>query len=316
METRDHIKNGVSPKNHRSRGNFLRKTGFVLLASCIIFNGCKKDDDKNGANEKVYLVTEISSEYEDWRFEYDAQNRITKIIENDGKNIRTQTLSYNSAGDLVEIHYGDYVDAAMTFTKTGNIITYHYSWEGYEFILTFEINADKLPLKMAEEYTSNGDWYKRVNTFQYQGRNIIKFTYDGEEYWNGKLEKHSFTGTLSYDNKKSPFYHCKTPGWFFIYFWKGAYVLHNNFKTLNRSDGYTVTCEHTYNDAGFPLIRNNIGNWDDEEYEYTTETFKYEDPSESQVPKNALHETPSRPNIGNAPPKRNIWKPFSHRFDF
>ena len=43
VETRDHFKNGASPKSQTSRENFLKKTCFALLAVGIVFSGCKKD---------------------------------------------------------------------------------------------------------------------------------------------------------------------------------------------------------------------------------------------------------------------------------
>ena len=320
METRDHIKNGVSPKNHRSRGNFLRIAGFVLLASCIIFNGCKKDDDKNGANEKVYLVTEISGEDGSTTFEYDAQNRITKMISDPlGNGLWIETLSYNNAGDLVSYELENcYGNSTRTFIRNGNIITIHDSQWNDEWIErneTLEVNSEGLLLKrMVEEtYDDSGSywWWKDVYIFQYQDKNLIKVTTESESCSNGEIEKYSRISTFSYDDKKSPFYHCKTPEWFWIDSWSG---IHNNVKTINWSDGKSLTCEYTYNDAGFPLTRKVIHDLYDKVYEYTL-TFKYGDPSEAQVSKNALHETPSRPDVGNAPPKRNIWKPFSHRFD-
>jgi hypothetical protein len=53
METRDHSKNGVSPKNLRSRRNFLMMICFTLFAACFIFSGCKKDKDDGDDKAKL-----------------------------------------------------------------------------------------------------------------------------------------------------------------------------------------------------------------------------------------------------------------------
>jgi hypothetical protein len=45
METRDHSKNGISSKNQRSRINNLRMVCLALLATSIIFSGCKKPEE-------------------------------------------------------------------------------------------------------------------------------------------------------------------------------------------------------------------------------------------------------------------------------
>jgi len=57
METRDHS-NGVSPKNQRSRGNFLIVVCFALLVASITFVGCQKDNDKLGAKKNHFTSPE------------------------------------------------------------------------------------------------------------------------------------------------------------------------------------------------------------------------------------------------------------------
>jgi hypothetical protein len=47
VETRDHLSNGVSPKDQRSRKNFLILACFALL---VVFSGCQKEPGGNGNN--------------------------------------------------------------------------------------------------------------------------------------------------------------------------------------------------------------------------------------------------------------------------
>jgi len=75
METRDHStcasrsasKNGASSKSQMSRGNFLRKACFAVLAAGVIFGGCGKDDDKDSSGEisgkKITIKIENGDQY-------------------------------------------------------------------------------------------------------------------------------------------------------------------------------------------------------------------------------------------------------------
>jgi hypothetical protein len=311
METDTISKNGRKSKSHTSRGKFLRIACFGLLAAGIIFSGCKKDKDKNGNGEEVYLVTEISvvNEYGDsgMMFEYDNQNRITKIIYNERDYTYTQTLNYNSAGDLYQsIDDDGYI---VTITRNGNIITIVESDSYGEYSKTFELNAQGLFEKLTLESSyEDGSWYKRVNICQYQGRNLIKTTYEEENYWHGEFEKYSGVNTLTYDNKMSPIYHCKTPGWFLIYYFV-EYGIHNNVKTEDYNGDRVVTNEYTYNDAGFPISRNVIV---DGEREYT-EIFKY-GTEESNREKSALCAAPNQSNVDHRDMSRENRRSLMHRF--
>ena len=51
MEADTISKHGRISKSHTSRGNFLSKACFVLLAGFIVFNGCDKDNNDNGGDD-------------------------------------------------------------------------------------------------------------------------------------------------------------------------------------------------------------------------------------------------------------------------
>ena len=60
----------------------------------------------------------------------------------------------------------------------------------------------------------------------------------------------------TYDDKKSPFYHCQTPKWCLRWFLGYEYSSENNIKTATWDNGYSVTFEYTnYNEEGFPVTR-------------------------------------------------------------
>ena len=275
MEAVNHSKNSAveadtTSKHRRSitsqkgRGNLLRKICFALLAVCIVFVRCdeKDDDDSNGnGNSKgdaVYLLETIS-----WngklseRFEYDNQNRIKKInyFNNDGSTIYgTLTITYNSSGDITSYkrQFDNYPDDnyEFTVTKDGNKVL--LTDEGY--VITIDLNAQGLPAKLVSRW-SNSDFYYTRN-FQYQKGNISQET-SIETWENGSSTS---TATFTYDDKKSPFYHCKTPKWFFFdnMFW--SFGLENNITKITYSENGTSTGSNNfenfaYNAAGFPIKR-------------------------------------------------------------
>jgi hypothetical protein len=80
METRDHSKNGVSPKNLRSRGKLLMMICFTLFVACFIFSGCKKDkddvDDKAKLSPPAWTIGE-------WEYTGSEMTLYFKFMSND-----------------------------------------------------------------------------------------------------------------------------------------------------------------------------------------------------------------------------------------
>jgi len=59
---RDHSKNAVSPKNHKSRRNFLKMAYFALFSAVFIFSGCGEDPKISGvAKQRYETVPYVSS---------------------------------------------------------------------------------------------------------------------------------------------------------------------------------------------------------------------------------------------------------------
>jgi uncharacterized repeat protein (TIGR02543 family) len=270
-------------------------------------------DDENGKDaEEVYLVTEIAEtgdSYEDIRYlEYDEQNRITKIITSVWEKgytwTETEIFKYNSAGDLVS--YTDEDGDIITFTKIGNKIT--VKTDDSNVVETIELNAQGLLEKKTTEEALGDDWAKVIATYQYQGRNIIKIMAEMEAMIMGEYYSEEAAITFTYDDWKSPFYHCNTPQWFLLFHYEFFYGVHNNVKTKDLGNGEDAAFEYTYNDAGFPVSRDVTERWYDDDELYTdeyTETFKYETPQAAGV-KSALQEAPVGSDIGAASPKKNL----------
>ena len=305
-------------------------TGDITLYAKWIIGGSSNDD--------VYLVTEISSvsewgEVQTTTFEYDEQNRITKIIGIEAGDWTT-TLEYNEAGELVKLIYGDEEDDNyVTFTRNSNIITavIVLGLLNVEQSETLELNIEGLLVKQTREITyNNGNWEIDIWTYTYQGKNVIEYKNENEEFHQGELYYGKETFTFTYDEMKSPFFHCNTPQWFFA--WNGmlGYIGENNQKTMimesdSYTESYTVSVDYIYNDTGFPISGTSTVHYiwydeeEEEEYEEVlkfTATFTYNN-LQSSAPKNALRAAPNRSNVGSAPPNRNADRyrhPFSQRF--
>ena len=221
-------------------------------------------------NNDVYLVTEISIEGRgSIKFEYDDLNRITEI-----QNYRTYVLSYDSEGDLISLKT-DWNDAMSTFTKNDNKIIVHNDRNHNAESEILELNAQGLINKWIFE----SDYLSSTYIYQYQDRNLINLTVDRVYAQENDWEKSgTATATFTYDDKKSPFYHCKTPQWFFLfYFDENQFGIQNNPKTMDSDfyGGCSITYEYMYNENGFPHTRKVIVSEGGEKYDFT-ETYKYE----------------------------------------
>ena len=177
---------------------------FVLIFELLAVTSCQKGDE-----DRVQSLVELAYSNGGYvKFEYDKQNRITKIIQTiDSLNdaFDTLTITYNG-NDIVKFrldyrfnHYDVY-----EVNKNGNQITATRN-DGYFFL--FDLNNDGYPVR----WEDNRGTKERttVYTYQYQSGNVLKFETGSPE------EPLSFE--YKYDKNKSPFYYSKTPKWFM--FW-------------------------------------------------------------------------------------------------
>jgi len=177
------------------------------------------------------------------KYEYDSQNRITKISWFDKANgdfyNTTKTFFYNG-NDLVKtVEKGQWHDdVTIEYVKNGNKINISED-HGNDNIFTYtlDLNDDGYPIK----YTGYNDYYLgnvQIN-YQYKDGNLIKETWD--------VYTSSFD--YKYDNNKSPFYHCKTHKWYLILY--EGYGNHNN--VIEKLEGdWKTEYTYEYDSAGFP----------------------------------------------------------------
>jgi hypothetical protein len=217
----------------------------------------KKDDDKdNSDNDVVKLLKTMDSAngYMKYEYEYDGQNRITKrSIHEDGEIYSTETFTY-SGDDLVKIvhanpNYPDYKYETV-FEKTGNAITFDDGG-------TLTLNNDGYPTRYLNECES-GDCSDE-SIYEYKDGNLTKSTYSTFEY--GSKFSEDVYEFNKYDDKKSPFLHCKTPKWAMIFFITTS--LKNNAtetKYKHNGEDITIKSQYEYDRDGYPTKQTGTAN--------------------------------------------------------
>jgi len=261
-----------------TRLNFL-KSAVVTASAVLVLSSCEDKGETNKDNPRGWLLESISvsvyNALSDYNYqtmydcEYDSLNRFTRFTTSPYNG--TMSLNYNADGDLVGYYWiyqgRDWVRA--TFPKNGNIINftieqYLNRWSHTTVNGELELNTQGLPVKVTSESECRqlgvvgGDvsnWSNTV-TLTWQNGNLIKTE------WVREDEQGSSTGTktYTYDNKRMPFYHCKTQKlnfWLFYYVGNDEFYgfNENNIKTETGDDGSTITYEYSYNDDGFPVTR-------------------------------------------------------------
>ena len=214
----------------------------------------------------VFLPEEMQDDNYRYVYEYDNRNRITKCTIYYPFIIAVSTFTYNADGDLVEMNnevigYPEH-NSKTTFTKNGNKITFitHDN-----FLYEIELNDQGLPLKITREIENeNGfNWYYSTFTFIWENRNIThRKVEEIADVGGNTIGPFTATSTYTYDDKKSPFYHCNTPKWFLWYWFSFSIELcnENNIKTVTSLEyGDIFEYEYKYNEDGFPKTRTAYG---------------------------------------------------------
>ena len=203
----------------------------------------------------VILLKEVHyNSYWLYTYEYDEQHRLTNRNQYDSNDsLRSMmTLTYDDDGDLISVDWVDVNGYTILSgpTKNGNKISFRgVGMSSYEV----ELNTEGLPEKATHGWTSqstNG-WRRATYTYTWVNRNLAQADYNvigvsshGEEYEN------SGTKTYTYDDMKSPFYHCATPRWFWLWYYFDT-VTACSLNNLIPADSGDETFNYTYNEDGF-----------------------------------------------------------------
>jgi len=242
----------------------------AALAVAGVFTSCDKNDDDNGNNDNVLLpktVTNINPHfYSRYEYEYDNQNRITKIFRyynheyflEEAELDQIQTFSY-IGDDFVKVVEERYGTTTVEITKSGNKINVARKYSSGEvyYTATMDLDNDGYPTKRESSFTfGTNNW--EIHTYQFQNSNLMM---QSIARGNGPDGDYEFT----YDNKKSPFFYCKTPKWVMINLWEYD-ISKSNMVKMN---GFTLY-EYEYNDE-FPIKRTTKNN----DAPQTLTEFKY-----------------------------------------
>jgi hypothetical protein len=213
-------------------------------------------EEETVAATGVKLLESITTGSYIERFEYDDKNRIVKIHRyNDGKLEVTQTITY-TGDNLSAFAYGDRYD--MSFEIDANTIKTRDPNCKYTFI----VNSDGYII--SEETSNDYDfWYSK---YHYQNGNLAKISQDISLDDGTSAEE---LREFKYDDKKSPFFYCKTPKWFLQYLFRNFGLNNNVIEFKHRGD--LQAYEYEYDSDGFPISQG-LKEQDGEE---TLTTFTY-----------------------------------------
>ena len=216
-----------------------------------LFTSCIENDDIDNGNLKLLETIKYDGQGYD-KFEYDNQNRITKISSFGSNENLLEYITFHYSGNNYTVKLNN---QGITFefnkkenkiirTSTGTVDGKPYT---STFTYTMELNGDGLPFKIIFE-TGN------TNMYQYQSGNLINNSYS---HLTGSNE-------FKYDDKKSPLYNSKTPKtWFwtkigFWGFWDHGLLLISKNNIIEAKNNtvplYDVVKyeEYSYDSDGFP----------------------------------------------------------------
>jgi len=245
----------------------------------------EKNGNGNGGIKLLETITWNWGDDEDsfvTKFEYDDQNRIIKI--SDYLEDFIKTLTYGDDWIKVTwtwVTYDEYSEVVLT--KTGNnTITLSSNDDDYSETLT--IDNDGYLSKWVSLAFEEGSYSSQEVTFQYQNGNLIKMT---NIYIWGGIKGREDVFEFKYDDKKSPFYHCKTPKWFmqFWFFFDDIFGIgfKNNIIEEIRFGGeigfgnfsFSIEYIYEYDSDGFPTKQTVTHKRDGEEDYTRINTFTY-----------------------------------------
>ena len=212
------------------------------------------------------IITHVSGDkqfkYDQYKFEYDEKNRISKITElfYEGNISYTQTFTYEKDA-LLQVLFSHSSGSIETYeyTISGNTITQKYSWnsdgvsEGYILptfttVHTIELNSNGLPIKREREEEDPGN--TNVEIFEYQNGNLTKRM----QMYTSMVYDYTYTDTYYYDDKKGALYYCKTPKWYLIMYLNDLGVENNITEGGHLFRPWTVYT-YKYDNEGFPAER-------------------------------------------------------------
>ena len=145
METRDHFKNGASPKSHTNRKNFKNSTKMkrqmfylaaVVMMLTMVINACEKNDSSSSSSNSSGSDTTNngnSSDEDGNSFVINATN-----VVNSNSNIATAKAFVEAVGDDYEVASAEYKNSGFKMNLPASVpdkrLTSAYNWFSGEVI--------------------------------------------------------------------------------------------------------------------------------------------------------------------------------------
>ena len=208
------------------------------LLALMLFIACRGDnDDKNNKVQLVKTITVYTRVPWSLHFEYDEKDRVTSIFSDE---LDEKITFIYSGDDFVKV-LG--FEGTKECSKNGNTITI---LDGKTTII-LELNSDEYPIKAKVSYEYPDHLDERHYNLQYLDGNLVYVSDNDVRRCEYK-----------YDNKKSPFYNCKTPKWLPVFYclaaygFSGYYGVKNNVIEFKYGRNDTMERSYEYDDNGFP----------------------------------------------------------------
>jgi len=204
------------------------------------------------SNEKIQLPE--STTYSDGRterYEYDNENRIAKILYCDKSGTMTYSYAITYSGDnfiksVLTTGFDSAFVATVEYSKSGNKITVTIKSNNRDSIDTaiVDLDNDGFPTK----YEAITDVVSSVGVYEIHSGNLTKHSYKVVRVGAMTLEG---SDDCKYDNKKSPFFQCKTPKWWWILSDK-CMSTQNNVIERSKNSGEKIEYKYEFDNAGYP----------------------------------------------------------------
>jgi hypothetical protein len=243
----------------------------VVIADITLYAEWIENDDIIGNVKLLDTMTNGMGGY--GKYEYDQQNRIMKYLYYIPNKygaitlVHTLTFIYQS-GDLVQVMSEQAISENVfqrgyyDFEKSGNHINIRTSSgenDEYAFSSSLELNSDRLPVKYNENLSIDGNPYRTI-TYQFQNGNLVETVVKGKLNNDGLFTSSTI---FTYDDKKSPFFHCKTAKWFLFWYLREMCSTNNVIETTSSTSRFksdvasdwensTSKYEYVYDKDGFP----------------------------------------------------------------
>jgi len=136
--------------------------------------------------------------------------------------------------------------ATIEYSKSGNKITVTIKSNDRDSIETaiVDLDNDGFPTK----YEAKTDAVSSIGFYEIHNGNLTKHSYKVV-----RVGAMTFEGSddCKYDNKKSPFFHCKTPKWWWILSDK-CMSAQNNVIERYKNSGEKIEYNYEFDNAGYP----------------------------------------------------------------